>query len=225
MPWTPPKDSALSRLLALTWQPDPQVEKTLADVPFEYRVCDLGAGGRRVRPDAVCVDLAPGPNVDVVSDIHHLPLADGSFGLVLCTGTLGLCEDPPRVLAECFRILRPGGLIHLEVPMFQPYLPEPEDYWRWTLPGLRKLSHRAGFDEVRSGPLIGPVSALANSATYLASHLFAKKTLAHKLVRGSAHLVFGSMKYLDRMIPTDRRRDVPFAYGLFYVGKKPEAAI
>lgn len=220
MPWTPAQDSLLGKLTSLTWQRDPQVRHTLAEVPEGGRICDLGAGGRRVRPEAVCVDLAPGPNVDLVADAHELPFPEAHFDLVLCTGTLNLCREPERVLAECARVTAQGGLLHLEVGLFQPYNPEPEDYFRWTLAGLRLIADRAGYDQVRAGSLIGPMSAFTNSATHLAGHLFAGKSPTRRAARALSHLVFGPLKYLDALIPEAQFHDTPVAYGLFFVGKK-----
>lgn len=181
----------------------------------------MGAGGRRVREGALTVDIAPGPNVDVVADSHDLPLEDGRFDLVICTGTLNLCRRPERVLSELFRILAPGGRIHLEVGMFQPYNPEPEDYWRWTLPGLRLLHERVGFQHLRSGAHIGPMSALATSGMYLVGRVFDGPGLGEKAARAASHALLGPIKYIDGLISEEKLRTGPFAYGIYYVGCKP----
>jgi SAM-dependent methyltransferase len=44
-----------------------------------------------------------------VADAHVLPFADQSFDDVLLFHTLTYAEDPARALAECARVLRPGG--------------------------------------------------------------------------------------------------------------------
>ena len=44
-----------------------------------------------------------------VADVHELPFASGSFDAVLMFHTLTYAENPPRALAECARVLRPGG--------------------------------------------------------------------------------------------------------------------
>ncbi|HVV17437.1 MAG TPA: metalloregulator ArsR/SmtB family transcription factor [Polyangia bacterium] len=44
-----------------------------------------------------------------VADAHELPFAEASFDAVLVFHTLTYAERPPRVLAECARVLRPGG--------------------------------------------------------------------------------------------------------------------
>lgn len=215
-----PHKNPLKRWMEPTWQVAQPLKVTLEDVAAGERICDIGAGGRRVRPDAVCVDITDGPNVDVVADSHDLPLEDNSFDLVICTGTLNLCREPEKVLGQVQRILRPGGLIHLEVGMFQPYNPEPEDYWRWTLPGLRLLHERVGFAEVRSGAHIGPMSALATSSMYITGRVFEGQGVLPKAVRAASHLVFGPIKYLDGLIPADKLQRSPFAYGIYYVGRK-----
>ena len=44
-----------------------------------------------------------------VADAHQLPFKDASFDDVLVFHTLTYAERPARVLAECARVLRPGG--------------------------------------------------------------------------------------------------------------------
>lgn len=215
-----PHDNPLRRLLEPTWQRTRPLLDTLAETPASAKICDVGAGGRRVRDDAVCVDIADGPNVDVVADSHDLPLEDGRFDLVICTGTLNLCQRPERVLSEMHRVLAPGGRIHLEVGMFQPYNPEPEDYWRWTLPGLHLLHERVGFEHVRSGSHIGPMSAMATSGMYLVGRIFDGPGLPKKAARAASHALFGPLKYLDGLIPDEKIGKTPFAYGIYYVGRK-----
>ncbi|HXJ21425.1 MAG TPA: metalloregulator ArsR/SmtB family transcription factor [Polyangia bacterium] len=69
-----------------------------------------------------CIDTSPrlieaaqarlGRNENVrtqVADAHDLPFADASFDAVLVFHTLTYAERPSRVLAECARVLRPGG--------------------------------------------------------------------------------------------------------------------
>lgn len=43
----------------------------------------------------------------------QLPLPDGSADVVLSNGVLNLCADKPKVLAEAFRVLRPGGRLQM----------------------------------------------------------------------------------------------------------------
>ncbi|MBV9786330.1 MAG: metalloregulator ArsR/SmtB family transcription factor [Acidisphaera sp.] len=48
-----------------------------------------------------------------LADMYRLPLPDGGFDLVLLQMVLHYAEDPAGVLAEAFRVLRPGGRVIL----------------------------------------------------------------------------------------------------------------
>jgi SAM-dependent methyltransferase len=51
-------------------------------------------------------------------ELHHgeadrLPLDDASVDVVITNGVFNLCLDKPKVLAEVFRVLRPGGRLQM----------------------------------------------------------------------------------------------------------------
>jgi SAM-dependent methyltransferase len=48
-----------------------------------------------------------------VADVHELPFETGSFDAVLMFHTLTYAEKPAQALAECARVLRPGGRLVL----------------------------------------------------------------------------------------------------------------
>jgi SAM-dependent methyltransferase len=50
-------------------------------------------------------------------DIQRLPMADGSFDLVLHSDTLEHVQDPVLALRECLRVLRPGGAMLFTIPI------------------------------------------------------------------------------------------------------------
>ncbi len=101
-------------------------------------VLDLGCGAgfdtlpaaRRVGPQGkvIGIDMTPEmvakarrnadrlrlSNVEfLMGQAEHLPLPDTSVDLVISNGVFNLCTDKPGVLAEVFRVLKPGGRLQL----------------------------------------------------------------------------------------------------------------
>lgn len=53
-------------------------------------------------------------NVEFVNaGIEKLPLPNESVDVVISNGVFNLCPDKPRVLAEAYRVLRPGGRLQM----------------------------------------------------------------------------------------------------------------
>jgi 2-polyprenyl-3-methyl-5-hydroxy-6-metoxy-1,4-benzoquinol methylase len=50
---------------------------------------------------------------------ERIPYGDGEFDLLVCEDVLEHVEDPAAVLAECRRVLRPGGLLIALFPSFR----------------------------------------------------------------------------------------------------------
>lgn len=131
----------------------------------------VGPGGRVL--DYGCADMPYrsffGPDVEYVgADLvgneraavallpdGSVPVDDESFDAVLSTQVLEHVQDPRLYLAECFRVLRPGGRLLLSTHGIFAYHPDPVDLWRWTCEGLRLDVQRPGFQIVRFEGVIG----------------------------------------------------------------------
>lgn len=72
--------------------------------------------------DAIGIDLNPGPNNKYVieGDFHNIPFEDGTFDAVYCN-CLDHAWDLKKVSIEAARVLKPEGLLVLDVPFVQPY--------------------------------------------------------------------------------------------------------
>jgi SAM-dependent methyltransferase len=200
--------------------PRDQLERSLEGLPEEASVLDVGAGGRRVRSAVVALDAVPVPGVDIVGDIHRMPLETNSFDCVICTGTLEHVQDPWRAVGEIRRVLRPGGIVHIDVPFIQGYHADPTDYWRFTLDGLRMLCRR--FEEVESGVHIGPSCGLAWVVREWADSCSGNRYLSNSLLIIAAVLT-APIRYLDYlMIRSPRSHRV--ASAVYFRGRKPEGS-
>lgn len=87
-------------------------------MPEETKYLNLGCGSR-YHPDWINIDIAPqGPEV-IQNDLSRgIPLADGSCDVVYHAAVLEhlRCSDAATFLAECYRVLKPGGIVRVGVP-------------------------------------------------------------------------------------------------------------
>jgi SAM-dependent methyltransferase len=110
------------------------------------RIVDLGADESPYRPflkkahTYIRLDLNGTCRPDIVGDIGMLPLQTESADVIICTQAAECVDDPRSLVAECHRVLKPGGTIVFSVPFFWPNQPTPEtDNYRFTLGSLRRL--------------------------------------------------------------------------------------
>ena len=105
-------------------------------------------------------DLAGNPRAQItLRPDGTVPLPDGAADLVLSTQVLEHVEDPTGYLAECWRLLRPGGRLVLSTHGIVYLHRDPTDYWRWTCDGLVKIVEDAGFDVEDLRGVLGLVGA------------------------------------------------------------------
>jgi SAM-dependent methyltransferase len=96
----------------------------------------------------------PVATVEVAED-GTVPIEDDSCDAVLSTQVLEHVSDPAVYLAECARVLRPGGRLLLSTHGIMVYHPDPVDYWRWTCAGLQRVIEDAGLEIVRFEGIMG----------------------------------------------------------------------
>jgi hypothetical protein len=137
-------------------------------------------GGDRVtRVDVIDVD-GRNAHATIVADLRCAPnVPAASYDCIVLTQTLHLVDDMPAVVAECARLLRPGGVLLVTMPcasrLANDYGPA-HDHWRVTAAAARRL-----FAE-QFGPNVqvescGNVAATAAFLYGLAVHEIAPVTL------------------------------------------------
>ena len=93
--------------------------------------------GGRVRR-YVAIDLRRTSVVNIVARGEQMPLASARFDLVICTQVLEYIPEPAAVVAEIYRVLKPGGCLLLSAPAVFPRDSD-RDIWRFLPGSLRYL--------------------------------------------------------------------------------------
>ena len=211
--------------------PSTNFELPLRPLPYELLpanpiIYDIGAKDARAGyfgalPQGariICTDIQPGPGVDVVADAQNMPqIPPDSADCVFLVSILQHIPSPQKAVDEAFRVLRPGGIFYVNVPFIWFYHRDPEDYNRFSVPGLEFLCSR--FERLASGSRRGPASTFCdllirflgilfsfNSDALYAANVYCGKwalfwikyfdiVIAHYSV---AHLMWGSPYFLGR---------------------------
>lgn len=93
----------------------------------------------------------PGPGCDVQLDVRSMPsVNDGTYDAIFCSGVLEHVDDCVGAVAECWRVLKPGGVFLLGVPFAQPLHRAPQDFWRFTEYGVRYLLRMFSVQDIRA---------------------------------------------------------------------------
>ena len=103
----------------------------------------------------VGVDAAAGTGVDTVLDLTddftHIDAALGGrrFNTVICFSVLEHCRDPFRMSENIVKLLDDRGVVFISVPFSWQIHGYPDDYWRFTPAGVRRLFPEIDFDDTR----------------------------------------------------------------------------
>lgn len=88
------------------------------------------------------------PELDVITNVEKMSFKSSFFDTVFCSQVLEHVPHPWLALSEIYRVLRPGGVAIITVPMLGYIHNAPYDFFRYTEFGLRNLAEDAGFTVV-----------------------------------------------------------------------------
>lgn len=167
----------------------------------------------------IAADLEGNPDADVqLRPDGSLPLPEASVDAVLSTQVLEHVGDPELHLAECLRVLRPGGRLLLSTHGLMVYHPDPVDLWRWTGAGLEHVVAGAGFEVVRFEGIVG----LAASGLQLVQDAFYWR-LPRALRGAFAFAMQGLARLADRVERPEARRMNAMVFAV--VAEKPRELV
>jgi SAM-dependent methyltransferase len=122
---------------------------------------DCGAGSRTtISEHLVQTEIAAYSNVDVLAVNQALPFKDNSFDAAFSLDVLEHVTDPFASAREIARVLKPGGILFIDLPFLQPEHGYPHHYFNATRMGLRQLFDGVLTPEVHGVPNSGHPSTV-----------------------------------------------------------------
>jgi ubiquinone/menaquinone biosynthesis C-methylase UbiE len=123
------------------------IEEKLISLPAGMRILDAGAGEQQYKKycshlnyvsqdfaqyngigDSIGLQVGKWSNVnlDIISDISHIPEPDASFDIILCTEVFEHLPNPIAAIQEFSRLLKKDGQLIITAPFcslthFSPY--------------------------------------------------------------------------------------------------------
>jgi SAM-dependent methyltransferase len=196
-----------------------RVQEFVDGMPEGSVIFNVGAGYTYYGPRVLNIDIFDSGTTNVIASALALPFADGAADAVILQGVLEHVDDAHRTLAECYRVLKPGGHFYTEMPFLQPYHESPIDMRRATRPGLARLC--APLEEVESGIHIGPASALTWILRELISQLISGGNFdVYRRVSPLVGWFVFPLRYADYFLERVPRLHT-IASSCYYVGRKP----
>jgi len=112
------------------------------------RILDVGCG-RNKRPGAIGVDYNADTAADALADINggRLPFRDGVFDRVELIHVIEHVEDVVQTIEELHRVLKPGGVLHVETPHYTDFSSfcDPTHRWHLNSFSFRYFTEEGGF--------------------------------------------------------------------------------
>lgn len=166
-------DVILSQLLA-TNPTNPNAEDHNRIIESHGLVLDLGAGNPRESehyPNVVFHEFVHYAHTDVVSICDRLPYREGVFDAVISKAAFEHMVRPWEMAAEIYRVLKPGGLVHVDTAFMQPVHGDPYHFFNMTLEGAKEIFK--SFEMIRCGikPYQTPAYGLRMQIDVMLEHL------------------------------------------------------
>jgi SAM-dependent methyltransferase len=135
-------------------------------------------------------DVAPGPDVDIVADLHALPSEwTNHFDAFVANAVFEHLERPWLAAKEIVRVLAPGGACYVSTHQTFPLHGYPSDFFRFSKEALSLIFADAGLHVIEvayehRAQIVAPVALVPASASdqwnaawpsYIIVHLFGEK--------------------------------------------------
>lgn len=198
--------------LPLRWEKDLELA-----IRQKKKIINIGAG-QYYRKGVISID----PFYKEEDEYHirafgeNLPLKNNSIDFVICCALLEHVKEPKKIIKEIYRVLKPGGKMHVSIAFLFPFHAAPNDYNRLTIYGLEYLCR--DFKKIQSGMSLGPNSAIACILVEY-SQIFFKNKLLKKIAKSLTKIIVFPIKYFDKLF-INRKEAVNLAGVIYFYGEK-----
>ncbi len=97
----------------------------------------------------------------LINDNGKLPFKNEEYDIIFLFDVLEHIKDDANFINECYRILKPGGIIVASIPFMYRFHEQPYDYRRYTPSGIKYLFEEVGnFVIKKIKPLGSPLYVL-----------------------------------------------------------------
>jgi SAM-dependent methyltransferase len=190
---------------------------------YEFGSFLVPGQGRRgdLRPlfpgrEFVGCDLRGGAGVDRIEDLGQLKLADGTAQTIVCVDTLEHVFEARRGVEEMIRVLAPGGVILIAVPMDFRVHDYPSDYWRLTPSCVERLLAPLGAQ------LIGSQGREAFPHTVFG--VGCKRPVSRRFAQGANRFMAEFQSWLDDAEDQRRRQEPLYRWATQWLRGKGQRA-
>ena len=180
---------------------------------------DFGAG--RMVFDDPCIiklDIVFDRTLDVVGDLHELPLRSDTVDFAFGGAVMEHVRDPQKAIAELYRVLRPGGYIYADWSFLAAYHGYPHHYSNVTIQGIEQAFGTFTCLEVGVGPHLGPSFALRSVLGTYREHFKPVTRLEREFAALVEQMLWHPLDQHDARIPRDDWFRV--AAGVYFFGVK-----
>lgn len=90
-------------------------------------------------PHLIQMEIVEYPSVDILAVNQRLPFRECVFDAVFSLDVLEHVDDPFASAQEIYRVLKPGGIVYIDLPFLQAEHGYPNHFFNATRQGLRRL--------------------------------------------------------------------------------------
>lgn len=174
---------------------------------------NIGAGGTAL-PGVVNLEIADGPNIQIIGHGSSLPFRSGTVDLVIAQEVLEHVDDFLGLVREIHRVLRPDGRFVCQVPFQIGFHPGPQDYWRFTRQGLEYLFRAPAWEIVVLRRSLGHGSGFYRIAVeFLAVTFGCVVSRLYKPAKAASAILLYPLKWFDLLTDLSAEADrIPGGY-------------